>query len=175
MGPTRTLDVAVVAFPKQAIRPGMAGATIPNLTLVRRRGTFAVCQLNPSCPEHVSVAASLFTEAAKDHKIQTVFLSMCPTEISAIVGSDKLRRVHAATCAQNAVSVDDGWVCFVVEGSMAFNVLGVMAQLSSTLAEAGISLLAQSTYDTDYIFVKAEKANAAHEAFSEKGMTIKYP
>ena len=47
-----------------------------------------------------------------------------------------------------------------------------MAYLSGCLAAAGVSLLAQSTFDTDYIFVKAEKAQAAEEAMAGIGVTI---
>ena len=148
----------------------VATPDIVNLTLIRRKGTFAVLKLDPFCEEHVSAAASLLVGAADD---EIAFIARTPTEVSAVVGSDKVRRIHAATCAQAAVVVDDGWACFMVEGTMAFSIVGIMARLSGCLAAAGVSLLAQSTFDTDYIFVKAEKAQAAEEAMAGIGVTIK--
>lgn len=50
--------------------------------------------------------------------------------------------------------------------------VGVMAQLSSTLAQADISLLAQSSFDTDYIFVKEANKAAATKALEASGCTV---
>ena len=108
----------------------VATPDIVNLTLIRRNGTFAVLKLDPFCEEHVSAAASLLVGAADD---DVAFIARTPTEVSAVVGSDKVRRIHAATCAQAAVVVDDGWACFMVEGTMAFSIVGVMARLRSHL------------------------------------------
>ena len=151
--------------------PGNSDAAAENLTLIRKNGTWAVCKLKPSCAEHVEVVTALLTEAAGD-ATQTVFAAMTPTELSVVVGTDKVRRIHAATCAQAEVTVDDGWACFVVEGAMAFNIVGVMAKLSSCLAAARVSLLAQSTFDTDYIFVKEDKVQAAETAFTDSGIVV---
>ena len=152
--------------------PGGFDAAERSLTLLLKNGTWAVCKLKPSCPEHVEVVAALLTEAAGD-ATQTFFAAMTPTELSVVVGAGKVRRIHAATCAQAEVTVDEGWACFVVEGAMAFNIVGVMAKLSSCLAAARVSLLAQSTFDTDYIFVKEDKVQAAETAFTQSGIVVK--
>jgi hypothetical protein len=40
---------------------------------------------------------------------------------------------------------------------MPFTAMSVLASLTGPLAEAGISLFAISTFDTDYLLVKAER------------------
>jgi hypothetical protein len=39
-------------------------------------------------------------------------------------------------------------------GTIPFSVIGVLGSLTAPLAEAGISVFAVSTFDTDYLFVK---------------------
>ena len=56
---------------------------------------------------------------------------------------------------------------------MKFDVVGIMAALSTALATAGISLLAQSTFDTDYIFLKSEQLESAKSAFLIEGISLK--
>jgi hypothetical protein len=47
-----------------------------------------------------------------------------------------------------------GWRCLKVQGPLDFNLTGVLASLVTPLAEAGISVFALSTYDTDYVLVR---------------------
>ncbi|OQR87440.1 hypothetical protein ACHHYP_08851 [Achlya hypogyna] len=56
---------------------------------------------------------------------------------------------------------EDGWVCFKVEGPLDFGLTGILSALTAPLATAGIPVFAISTYDTDYILVKHDKADAA--------------
>lgn len=59
-----------------------------------------------------------------------------------------------------------GWRCIQVQGPLALDMIGVLAALSSTLAEAQVPILAFSTYDTDYVLVRQpdlERARAALE------------
>ena len=46
------------------------------------------------------------------------------------------------------------WRGLKVHGPFSFDAIGVLATLSRTLADANISLLAISTHDTDYLFVR---------------------
>ena len=57
-----------------------------------------------------------------------------------------------------------GWRAFKVQGPLDFALTGIMARLSGVLAEAGISLFALSTYDTDYILVREGDVVAARRA-----------
>ena len=68
--------------------------------------------------------------------------------------------------------IEGGWACLKVEGPLDFSLVGVLAALSGTLAEAGVSVFAVPTYDTDYLLVKQRDLEKATEALSEAGHTI---
>jgi len=60
-----------------------------------------------------------------------------------------------------------GWRCLRVVGAMPFTQVGVLASLTVPLAKAGIGIFAFSTFDTDYLLIKADdypKALAALRA-----------
>lgn len=50
--------------------------------------------------------------------------------------------------------VEAGWRAIKVSGPLDFALTGILAALATPLAEAGISIFALSTYDTDYLLVK---------------------
>lgn len=52
--------------------------------------------------------------------------------------------------------VDKGWQALKVDGPLPLTMTGVTAKLTTPLAAAGIPVFALSTYDTDYLLVKAE-------------------
>lgn len=54
-----------------------------------------------------------------------------------------------------------GWRGFKVEGPLDFALTGILARLAAPLAEAGISIFAISTFDTDYLLVRAHDLAAA--------------
>lgn len=64
------------------------------------------------------------------------------------------------------------WRVLQVQGPLDFSLTGVMAALAGTLAEAGISLFAISTYDTDYVLVRAGQLDAAVDALRSAGHKI---
>lgn len=67
---------------------------------------------------------------------------------------------------------DPGWACFKVEGPLDFGLVGILAGISSTLADAGVSIFAVSTFDTDYILVKREQVETAKEALTSAGYIV---
>jgi hypothetical protein len=54
-----------------------------------------------------------------------------------------------------------GWRGFKVEGPLDFALTGILARLAAPLAEAGISIFAISTFDTDYLLVRSRDLAAA--------------
>ncbi len=48
-----------------------------------------------------------------------------------------------------------GYRAIRVEGPLALNLVGVLAGIAGPLADAGVSIFAISTYDTDYVLMKA--------------------
>ena len=51
--------------------------------------------------------------------------------------------------------VDRDWRAFAVVGPLPFGLTGVVSGLTSPLAAAGIPVFVLSTFDTDYVLVKA--------------------
>jgi uncharacterized protein len=64
------------------------------------------------------------------------------------------------------------WRVFMVNGPLDFSLTGILFQLSAALAQAGVSLFALSTYDTDYILVKSERVQQALAAFTSAGFSV---
>ncbi len=65
------------------------------------------------------------------------------------------------------------WGCLGVSGTLDLSLVGVMERLSRCLSEAGVPLLAQSTYDTDYLFVPQELLGKAVEALRAAGFSVR--
>jgi hypothetical protein len=64
------------------------------------------------------------------------------------------------------------WRAFKVRGPLDFALTGILAGLAGILAEAGISLFAVSTYDTDYLLVRAGDAEEAASALRRAGHQV---
>jgi len=64
------------------------------------------------------------------------------------------------------------WRIFKVEGPLDFSLVGIMANLSGIMKEAGVSIFALSTYDTDYIMVKNDKILVALMALRNSGHQV---
>jgi hypothetical protein len=79
-------------------------------------------------------------------------------------------------CAQplvpKEVKAERDWRAFEVIGPLDFNLVGILAALASTLAEAGISIFALSTYDTDYLLVREVELERAASALVEAGHSL---
>ncbi len=67
---------------------------------------------------------------------------------------------------------EDGWRGFRIEGQLDFSLIGILSRLSAILAENGIGIFAVSTYNTDYILVKAQDFDRALSALSEAGCEV---
>lgn len=117
--------------------------TIPNrrLSLHELSGSFAVCRLAQD--------STIPTWATSDG-----FFSITRTR-------DELSLVCAESQVPSDVRCEKGWRCLRVVGLMAFTEVGVLASLVAPLATAGISVFAISTFDTDYLLVKAKDWQAA--------------
>jgi hypothetical protein len=60
-------------------------------------------------------------------------------------------------------------LAFKVEGPLAFSMVGVLTSLLVPLAEAHISVFVVSTFDTDYVLVRADQRIAATSALKSAG------
>jgi hypothetical protein len=116
----------------------------------------AVCQL----PPHIPVPAWALGQAA--------FCSITRT-------SEELSIVCPEGIVPGDVKREEGWRAFKVEGPLDFALTGVLASLATPLAQAGISLFALSTYNTDYILVKDAKVAGATKVLQSAGHTVRVP
>lgn len=74
----------------------------------------------------------------------------------------------------NILVREDGWRCLRIAGTLDFSLVGILARIAQNLAEAGIPIFAVSTYNTDYILLKAEKLQDAVKALSAAGYGTEY-
>lgn len=70
------------------------------------------------------------------------------------------------------VRVEGGWRALKVVGPIPFETVGVLVGVAAPLAQAGISLFALSTFDTDYLLVKADRLEAARAALAGAGHEV---
>ena len=123
-----------------------------SLTLTTLSHGFAVCRLDPA----TTLPAFVMQES---------FYAVTRTE-------EELSIVLPEASVPAHWTAEKGWRCLKVEGPLDFGMTGILASLSTTLAEAGISLFALSTYDTDYLLVKEENLERAKVALSYQGHRI---
>lgn len=73
----------------------------------------------------------------------------------------------------NSIERNDGWKGFRIEGVLDFSLIGILSKLSGILADNGIGIFAVSTFNTDYILVKAENFEKALTVLSAEGYTVR--
>ena len=88
---------------------------------------------------------------------------------------DELSIVCTDTCwatvaeLRDVAIVERGWRAFRVIGPLPFDTVGILSSITSPLAEAGISIFSQSSFDTDYVMVKGAVMRAAQAALKAAG------
>lgn len=80
------------------------------------------------------------------------------------------------TAVQSAVPRDArcerDYRAFRVRGPLPLDLIGILAAIADPLAEAGLSIFAISTFDTDYILVKETDLAAAVNALRRAGFGV---
>ena len=123
-----------------------------NLSL--RPDRLSVCQLAPDAPvpAWVSGPARFCSITRTDGELSII----CP---KALVPPD--------------VKQETGWRVFQVTGPLDFALTGILASIATPLAQAGVSIFALSTYDTDYVLVKDSQVTLAVKALQAAGHSVK--
>ena len=116
--------------------------------------TFAICRLDPAAPIPSWVTT-------RD------FFSITRTQ-------DELSIVCAQRDVPAGIKCERGWRALKVEGKLDFALTGILASLAAPLADAGISIFAISTYDTDYLLVKETNLPPAVQVLSTAGNKINW-
>lgn len=70
---------------------------------------------------------------------------------------------------------ESGWKAMRLEGPIPFETTGVLASLSTALAQAGVGIFAVSTYDTDVILMKSGDAARGETALRATGFSFSSP
>lgn len=110
-------------------------------------GPLTVCKL--SSTDLIDLRGDLYFIGRTDEELSLV----CRTEAA-----------PAETLAR-----EDGWRGFRIQGALDFSLIGILSRLSGILSASGIGIFAVSTYDTDYILVKAENVDRAVRALEAEG------
>jgi len=88
---------------------------------------------------------------------------------------DELSIIIANARAPGEAKCERDWRLLMVKGPLPFNLVGIIAGLSGTLANAGVSIFALSTYDTDYIMVKQIDLDRALATLRRAGYPVRQP
>ncbi|KRL01143.1 ACT domain-containing protein [Liquorilactobacillus capillatus] len=101
----------------------------------------------------------------KDIKlVKPMFIGLTNDEISIVAPTDRV--------PHTTINCEDGWKAFQIQGVLDFSLVGILAKISSLLAEHSISIFAVSTYNTDYILVKETDATAAVAVLKEQNYEV---
>jgi len=72
-----------------------------------------------------------------------------------------------------AAAREPGWSCLQLEGPLDLEMVGVLAGISRVLADAGVSIFAVSTFDTDYVLFRSSDLERALGSLREAGALVK--
>ena len=120
-----------------------------NLTLSLLSGTFSICRLEPE-------------EDIPSWVLAGDFFSITRTK-------EELSLVCLQEIVPEGTRCEKGFSCFKVGGPLDFSLTGILSSLTIPLAQAGISVLALSTFDTDYLLVKEAQVDRAVQKLSQAG------
>jgi uncharacterized protein len=126
---------------------------LSGLTLQLLKQTYAVCRLEQGASLPGSITAGEFYS-----------ITATPEEISLVCPEEA---VPPGGCCEK------GWRCLRVAGPLNFSLTGILASLASPLAAAEISIFAVSTYNTDYILVKAGDLTRAVAVLGNAGHAVR--
>jgi len=102
--------------------------------------------------------------ALDDHQ-ETPFWSVTRT-------ADELSVICAYDAMPGTVTAAGPFAAFSIDGPLDHSLIGVLAGLTAPLADADISILAQSTFDTDWILVPVAQAGHAIEVWEAAGHSV---
>jgi hypothetical protein len=116
-------------------------------------GAFAVTKLAAGAPIPEWATRGIFTSVTRTSEELSI---VCPEEY-----------------VPEEVSSERGWKCVRVAGQLDFAIVGVLASLVQPLANAGIAVFVISTFDTDYLLVKAVDFEGSVQVLSAAGHRVR--
>ena len=86
--------------------------------------------------------------------------------------SEELSITTAQAAVPSGVRCERDYRALRVRGTLPPDLVGILVSIAEPLAQAGLSIFAISTYDTDYVLVKARDLPAALEALQRAGHQV---
>ena len=86
--------------------------------------------------------------------------------------SDELSIVCNENNIPSGIKCEKNWRVLKIEGPLDFSLIGILASISTILAQKSISIFAVSTYDTDYILVKDKDIDNAIAALINESYEV---
>lgn len=126
----------------------------PHLPLELLPDTLAVCRLPPD--------ASIPAWASGGH---SPFLTISRT-------AEELSITTVESAVPAGVRAERGYRAVRVRGNLPLDLIGILAAIADPLADAGLGIFAISTFDTDYVLVKARDLDKAIAALTEAGHQV---
>jgi hypothetical protein len=123
------------------------------LTLKVLPPTLAVCRLSPD-------------SAIPDWASAGTFYSVNRTV-------DELSIVCEQSLVPSNTKSEKNWRALKVEGTLDFALTGILASIANPLAAAKISIFAISTFDTDYVLIRASDLERACSALKEAAFSVR--
>ena len=123
------------------------------MTLSVLEDSFSVCRLAPDADISSWVPTKGFVSVTRTAE-----------ELSIVCQSDVL---------PDSVRTEGGFRVLKIEGPFDFSLTGILLAVIGPLGDAGISIFAVSTYDTDYVLVKKNDLNQAVSVLSACGHTVR--
>lgn len=137
----------------QVAQPAGRAAERPRLPLELLPDTLAICRLEPGAP--------IPSWAAEPSRFLTVSRT-----------ADELSITTLQSTVPDGVRCERDYRAVRVRGPLPLDLVGVLAAIADPLATAGLSIFAISTYDTDYVLLKARDLERAIEVLQRAGHQI---
>lgn len=93
--------------------------------------------------------------------------------ISVTRTAEELSIVCNQESVPHGVKAEKDWNILQVEGQLDFSLVGILAKISTILANKSISIFVISTFNTDFIMVKDKDRENAIKELSQNGYEIK--
>ena len=123
-------------------------------TLQTIAGEFSIIRLAPDAPLPSWADSTVFSTVSRTNEELSI---LCPSlNVPGDLDAKK----------------EEGWRGLKLKGPFEFTEMGILASVLNPLAAAGVPILAISTFDTDYVFVKQENLEKAAQTLTTAGHTV---
>lgn len=131
----------------------MVSEAICKLKLALLAEKYAICRLESGVSIPVWATSADFSSVTRT-----------PDELSIVCPQENV---------PDGIECEKDWRCLKVEGKLDFSQTGILASLTVPLANAGISIFAISTFDTDCLLVKQKSLDRAIQVLSQAGTEVR--